>query len=460
MSRRFDAIVIGAGQAGPSLAVRMAKEGLAVAIVERAAVGGTCVNYGCIPTKALVASARAAHVARRAADWGVVVEGEVRVDMKRVHDRMKAISGASNAGLTKWLEGAENVTLIRGHARLEGPKRIRVGEDVLTAERVFLNVGTRARIPELPGVADVPVLTNSTMLDLETLPEHLVVVGGSYIGLEFGQTFRRFGSRVTIVERGPRLVGREDEAVSSVIREVLEREGIEVRCGAECIRLERRGDGVGVGVSCASGPPEVEGSHVLLAVGRVPNTGDLGLDAAGIETDARGYVVVDDTLRTTTPGVWALGDCNGRGAFTHTSYNDYEIVAANLFDGEHRRVSDRVPCHALYVDPPLGRVGMTEREARASGRRVLVGRRPMSAVGRAKERGETDGFLSILVDADTERILGATILGIGGDEVVHTLIAQIYADASYTTLARSVPIHPNVAELLPTVLQNLEPLGD
>ncbi len=458
MVARFDALVIGTGQSGPSLADRMNREGLEVAVVERKQIGGTCVNVGCIPTKTLVASARAAYVARRAADFGVRIEGSIQVDMPRVQARMKQVSGESNRGVTQWLEGMENVTLYRGHARFEGEHTVRVNGDSIQADRIFINVGARARVPQLPGLDEVPYLTNSSMMEVDFLPEHLIIIGGSYIGLEFAQMYRRFGSRVTVVEMGPRLIARDDQDVSDTIREILEFEGVEFRLEAECIRVERRGGSIAIGVDCEAGEPEVLGSHLLLAVGRVPNTEDLGLEHAKVQVDERGFIVVDDQLRTNAPGIWALGDCNGRGAFTHTSYNDYEIVAANLFDDDPRRVSDRIPCYGLFVDPPLGRVGMTERQARETGRRVLIGKRPMSRVGRARERSETDGFIKILVDADTREILGAAILGINGDEVVHTLLPVMYAKAPYTLISRAVHIHPTVAELLPTVLQDLRPL--
>ncbi len=454
----FDAIIVGTGQAGPSLANRFHQAGRRVAIIERDRVGGTCVNWGCIPTKALVASARVAHMARRSGDFGVET-GDVRVDMRRVHARMAEISGHSNRGVEGWLEGLENVTLIRGDARFESARSVRVGDRVLEAEQIFLNVGGRAVIPDFEGIDRIDPLTSVEMLALEELPQHLVVVGGSYIGLELGQIFRRFGSEVTIVERNDRLIHREDPDVSAAVEEILAGEGIRIRTSADCFALDARdGGGAAVRVSCEKGPEWEEGSHVLFAVGRRPNTDTLELDRAGLETDARGYLTVDDELRTNVPGIWAIGDCNGRGAFTHTAYNDYEIVAANLFDNDTRRVSDRIPCYGLYVDPPLGRIGMTETEARQSGREVWIGTRKMSAVGRARERSEMQGFMKILVDAESEQILGASILGIRGDEVVQTLLALMYAKASYKVLARSVPIHPTVAELLPTVLQGLRPL--
>jgi pyruvate/2-oxoglutarate dehydrogenase complex dihydrolipoamide dehydrogenase (E3) component len=456
---KFDAIIIGAGQAGPSLAGRLTGAGMTVAFVERKLFGGTCVNTGCMPTKTLVASAYAAHLARRAADFGVVLEGAVRVDMKSVKARADAVVMRSRTGVEKSLRGMAGCTVFEGHARFEAADRVRVGEELLAAPRVFVDVGGRAAVPDLPGVRDVPFLTNRSMLELDRLPEHLIVVGGSYVGLEFAQMYRRFGAEVTVIEKGPRLVAREDDEVSEAVREILTAEGIDVRTRAECIRLAPHERGVEVGVDCEEGAPTSVGSHVLLAVGRRPNTDDLGLEAAGVETDARGYIEVDDQLATNVPGIWALGDCNGRGAFTHTAYNDFEIIAANLLDGGSRRVSDRVPAYALYVDPPLGRVGMTEREARATGRPLLVGSRPMSHVGRAIEKGETRGLMKVVVDAETRRILGAAILGTGGDEAIHGILDIINAGVPCDVLEHAVPIHPTVSELIPTMLGEMRPAG-
>ncbi len=450
MNRRFDAIVIGTGQAGPSMAARLTAAGMDVAIVERHLVGGTCLNTGCTPTKTLVASAYAAHLARRGADFGVMT-GDVRIDMARVHARSQKIAMDGRTGNETWLRGMERCTLIMGHARLEGPRAVRVGPDMLEADRIFINVGGRAVVPELPGIGDVPYFTNSSLLATDVLPDHLVVVGGSYIGLEFAQIYRRFGSKVTVIEKGPRLVGREDEDISGAIQSFLEAEGIAVRTGAECIHFARHEQGVGVGVNCAHGGPDVIGSHVLLAVGRRPNTDDLGLENAGVKTDTRGYIRVNDRLETGVAGIWALGDCNGRGAFTHTAYNDYEIVADNLLTGADRKVSDRIPCYALYVDPPLGRVGMTESEARALGKRIAIGRRPMSRVARAREKDETHGLMKIVTDADTNAILGAAILGTGGDEAIHAVLDMMAAGGTATTLAHTMHIHPTVSELLPTI---------
>lgn len=458
MRHRFDAIVIGTGQAGPSLAARLARAGRTTAVIERHRFGGTCVNTGCIPTKTLVASARAIHMARRGAEFGFSTGGAIAVDLPRVRARKDDIVRRSNEGVERWMKHTPGLTVFEGHGRFTGPHTIEVNGKVLEAGQIFINVGGRAFVPDLPGVGEVPTLTNTSLLDLESLPEHLIIVGGSYIGLEFAQIYRRFGSRVTVVEKAERIIPREDEDVSSTLHGVLEAEGIAFRLSAACIGLAPAPGGVSVGVDCAQGAPAVEGSHVLLAVGRRPNTDDLGLDAAGIATDARGYITVDDQCGTNVAGVWALGDCNGRGAFTHTAYHDYEVVAANLLDDDPRRISERIPCYALYTDPPVGRVGMSMQEARASGRRVLVAYRPMTKVSRAREMSETHGFMRALVDADTRRLLGAVVFGAGGDEIVHALADVMYADAPYTVISRAVHVHPTVSELIPTMLQELTPL--
>jgi len=459
LAKHFDAIIIGTGQAGPALAKRLSAAGMSLAIIERKKFGGTCVNTGCIPTKTLVASAYAAHVARRGAEYGFNLTGDVRVDMKRVKKRKDQISGRSNKGVEENLRGLENCTVIEGHARFQSSSTVVVNDYVLEADKIFINVGGRASIPPLKGIDDVSFLTNSSMMDVDFLPEHLVIVGGSYVGLEFAQMYRRFGSEVTVIEMGPRLIGKEDEDVSAAVREILETEGIRVLLNAKCISLAKHDGRTAVGVECDDGPPEVLGSHVLLAVGRTPNTQDLGLDSAGVPTDKRGYIVVDDQLQTNVPGIWALGDCNGRGAFTHTAYNDFEIVADNLLNADHRRVSDRIQTYALFTDPPLGRCGLTDAEIRKSGRAALVAKYPMSRVTRAFEKGETQGFMKISVDAETKHILGAAILGTGGDEVVHVLLDVMYAKAPYTVVQRAMHIHPTVAEYLPTVLSKLEPFA-
>ena len=457
-TERFDAIVIGTGQAGPALAVRLSASGRKTAILERKRIGGTCVNVGCIPTKTLIASARAAHVARRGLEYGVLIDGPVRIDMARVKSRKDEIVRQSNQGVTKWLRNAPNVTLIEGHGRFEGPHTIGVNGRSLEAPEIFINTGGRPTVPNVEGLDGVQYLTSTGMMDIDFLPEHLIVIGGSYIGLEFAQMYRRFGSRVTVVEMAPRIVAREDADVSEAIKAILEGEGIAFRLDAKCLAVNPHGAGIAVHVSCDMEPREIVGSHVLLAVGREPNTRDLGLDRAGVATNARGFIDVDDELRTSAPGVWALGDVNGRGAFTHTAYNDYEIVAANLLDGDHRRVSDRIPVYALFTDPPLARVGMSEREVRASGRPALVGRMMMARVGRARERGETQGFMQVLVDAETKKILGAALLGIEADEAIHCIIDVMASGQPYTAISRTVHIHPTVSELIPTLLGDLRPL--
>ncbi len=460
----FDAIVIGAGQAGPSLAGRLTAAGQKVALVERKLFGGTCVNTGCMPTKTLVACARAAHVTRHAADYGVLLQcggGSVAMDMAVVAARRDAVIHNARNGVEAWLKGMDGCTVFEGHARFESANTVRVSSDgtdtVLQAKQIFINVGGRANVPDLPGVQDVPYLNNTSMLALDTLPRHLVVVGGSYIGLEFAQVYRRFGSEVTVIEKGPRLIAREDEDVSDAVRDILAAEGIQFRLGAECIRFRQDGDDIAVGVNCTKGEPEVLGSHVLLAMGRRPNTDDLQLDRAGVALDARGYITVDDQLRTNVPGIWALGDCNGRGAFTHTAYNDYEIVADNLLEGAHRKLSDRVEGYALYIDPPLGRAGMTVAQAKKSGHKILVGRRPMTRIGRAVERGETQGFMQVVVDANTLAILGASFLGVEGDEAIHGILDHMHTKLPYTVLQQAVPVHPTVSELIPTLLTELKP---
>jgi pyruvate/2-oxoglutarate dehydrogenase complex dihydrolipoamide dehydrogenase (E3) component len=457
MTQNFDAIVIGAGQAGPSLTGRLTASGMKVAMIERDKFGGTCVNTGCMPTKTLVASAYAAHLARRGADYGVVLDQPVRIDMRKVRSRAATVTANSSKGVENWLRNMKGCTVFQGSAQFEGPKEVRVGAKLLSAPRIFINVGGRAIVPDLPGVNEIPYLTNSSMLELERVPEHLVVIGGGYIGLEFAQMYRRFGAEVTVVEMGPRLAGREDPDVSDAVRDILEKDGIHIRTSAECIRFSKGSPGVRVGVDCMHGDPEILCSDVLLAVGRRPNTDDLGLERAGVALDPRGYVMVDESLQTNVTGIWALGDCNGRGAFTHTAYNDYEIVAANLLDGEKRRVSDRVLGYALYIDPPLGRVGMTEAQVRARGLPYLSSTRPMTRVGRAVEKDETLGFMKVLADPATKQILGASILGTSGDEAIHGILDAINAKTPYDQLRWAVPIHPTVSELIPTLLLGLQP---
>ncbi|MBV9090325.1 MAG: FAD-containing oxidoreductase [Mycobacteriaceae bacterium] len=453
--RQFDAIIVGAGQAGPPLAGRLTAAGQTVAVVERKHIGGTCVNTGCIPTKTLVASAHAAQLARRGAEYGVGT-GAINVDMAKVKARKDGIMLSDRAGVESWLDGMDGCTVIRGHARFEEPNTLRVNGEAISGDRIFLNVGGRAVVPDMPGLGDVDYLTNVSILELDTVPEHLVIIGGSYIALEFAQMFRRFGADVTVVERGARLASREDPDVSATIKDVLEAEGVEVVLNADDIRVSRDGDRVAV--MPRADAAKIVGTQLLMAVGRRPNTDDLGLHRAGVQTDARGFIVVDEQLRTNVGHIWAMGDCNGRGAFTHTSYNDFEIVAANLLDNDPRRVSDRIPAYALYIDPPLGRAGQTVTEVRRSGRKALVGFRPMTRVGRAVEKGETQGFMKVVVDAQSHEILGAAIFGVGGDEVVHGILDVMSAKAPYDTLSRTMHIHPTVSELVPTMLQEMKPL--
>lgn len=458
MPQKFDAIIIGTGQAGPSLAGRLSAAGMKTAVIERKRFGGTCVNTGCTPTKALVASARAAYMARRGADFGVNTGGKVTVDMKKVKQRKDEIVRKSNEGLGSWLQSMQNATVFHGHGRFEGPRTVRVRDDFLEADRIFINVGARASVPPVAGLDTVPCLNNSSIMAVDFLPEHLLILGGGYIALEFGQIYRRFGSAVTIVQRGERLLTQEDEDIAKTVQEILENEGIQVCTNTGNYRVENRNGKIAINMECHGTAREVVGSHLLVATGRRPNTDDLGLDKAGVKVDKRGIIEVDDQLRTNVEGIWALGECNGKGAFTHTAYNDYEIVAANLLDNDPRRVSDRIPAYALYIDPPLGRAGLTERQVRESGRKALTATRPMTRVARAVEKGETQGFMKALVDAETKRILGAAVLGVGGDEVIHSILDVMYAKAPYTLIQRAVHIHPTVTELIPTMLADLKPL--
>ena len=454
----YDAIIIGTGQSGPALALRLVAAGWKVAIVERKLFGGTCVNTGCTPTKTLVASAYAAHVVRRAADYGVRVEGAVKVDMKAVKARKDAVVALSRDGVEQSLKALEGCTVYEGHGRFVAEKKVAVNASELTADRIFINVGARAVIPPIPGLDDVPYLTNSSMMDVDFLPAHLIILGGSYVGLEFAQAYRRFGSEVTVVEAAPRLIAREDEDVSQAVADFLKEEGIDVRVGSKVIGVEKQGNSIAVKLDSAGKNSQIVGTHLLVAVGRRPNTDDLGLDKAGIATDTRGYIQVDDQLRTNIAGIWATGDCNGRGAFTHTSWNDFQIVAANLLDNDRRRVSDRITAYALYTDPPLGRIGMTEAEVRKTGKPALLSTLAMERVSRAKERGETTGFMKILVDRDSKQILGASFLGLAGDEVIHCVLDAMYAKAPYTVIQRAMHVHPTVSEFIPTMLGALKPL--
>ena len=454
----YDAVIIGTGQAGPALARRLVAAGWQVAIIERKFFGGTCINTGCTPTKTLIASGYAAHLTRRAAEFGVTLSGTPSVDMKAVKARKDAVTVASRAAVERSLKGLQGCTVYEAHAMFIGPKQIKIGDEVLGADKIFINVGGRAVIPSIPGLDEVPYLTNSSMMNVDFLPAHLIVLGGSYVGLEFAQLYRRFGSDVTVIEPAPRLISREDEDISRAIADILQAEDIDILVNSKAVGVKKQGAGIAVTIESAGTRSQVDGSHLLLAVGRRPNTDDLGLERAGVVTDARGYIEVDDQLRTSVPGIWALGDCNGRGAFTHTSYNDFEIVAANLLDNDQRRVTDRITAYALYIDPPLGRAGMTEAEVRKSGRPALIATMPMENVSRAYEKSETKGFMKILVDRETKEILGASLLGLSGDEVIHCILDTMYAKAPSTVLQRAMHIHPTVSEFVPTMLDDLVPL--
>jgi pyruvate/2-oxoglutarate dehydrogenase complex dihydrolipoamide dehydrogenase (E3) component len=456
MADKYDAIVVGAGQAGPFLAVRLAEAGRKVALIERRYLGGTCVNDGCTPTKTLVASARVTAMARRAADFGVST-GPVSVDMAAVKARKDKVVLASRSGLESWMAATQNLTVIYGSAAFVSPHEVEVNGAVLTAGEIFLNTGARAVVPDW--AKGVPHFTNSDIMDLDVLPRHLVIVGGSYIGLEFAQMYRRFGAEVTVLERGARVASREDPDVSDAIRGILEAEGVRIVTGATEFSAEAVGDGVTVGFASGGERQTVAASHLLLAVGRVPNVEDLRLERAGVAQDKRGYITVDDQLRSNQPHIYALGDVNGRGAFTHTAYNDFEIVSQNLLDGADRKVSDRIEAYALYIDPPLGRAGMNEAAVRGSGKRALVATRPMSRVGRANERGETQGFMKVFADADTREILGVSLLGIEGDEVMQSLLQAMAAGVTVDQIIATMHVHPTVSELVPTLLADLKPLS-
>ena len=454
----YDAIIIGTGQAGPALARRLAAAGWNIAIIERKFFGGTCVNTGCTPTKTLVASAYAAHLARRARDYGVTIGGSIGVDMKAVKARKDAVSRPSREGVERSLKRLKGCTVFEGHGRFVGPKGVEVNGEILTADKIFINVGGRALVPPIRGLDQVPYLTNSSMMDVDFLPPHLIVLGGSYVGLEFAQIYRRFGSDVTVIELAPNLIAREDGDVSRAVADILKDENIDVRLNSKVVGVTKQGNNIEVTVENSGTRSHVVGSHLLLAIGRRPNTDDVGLDKTGVATDSRGYIEVDDRLHTNVPGIWALGDCNGRGAFTHTSWNDFEIVVANLLDNDPRRVSDRITAYALYTDPPLGRAGMTEAEVRKSGRPALIASMAMEDVSRAFEKGETKGFMKILVDGETKQILGASLLGLAGDEAIHCILDVMYAKAPCTVLQRAMHIHPTVSEFIPTMLEDLRPL--
>ncbi|OCH98285.1 mercuric reductase [Legionella jamestowniensis] len=458
MVKNFDVLIIGTGQAGPSLAVRLAQNGMTVAIIERHKFGGSCVNTGCIPTKTLVASAEVAHQAQRASDFGIEISGSIKTDMKKVKARKDAIVNKATHSVEEWLKNTPNVTVYEGHARFIDNKTITVNDQKISAEKIFINVGARAFVPPMEGLEQIDFLTNSSILDLDYVPEHLIVVGGSYIGLEFAQVFRRFGAKVTVIEKAPRLIAREDPDVCDTVLEIMQHSGIDVRLNTNCLSFSSSENGITAHLGCESNKNTITGSHVLMAIGRKPNTEDLGLENTDIQIDQRGIIVVNDELATTVPNIWALGECNGRGAFTHTAYNDYQIVADNLLNGTKRKVTDRIMAYALYIDPPLGRCGLTEAEIRARGYKALVAKRPMTQVKRAVIKGEPTGFIKVLIDADTQKILGAAILGVNADEIIHSILDVMYAEKPYTLIRDAVHIHPTVSELIPTTLENIKPL--
>ncbi len=458
MNKQFDAIIIGTGQAGPSLAVRLANTGLKVAIIERHKFGGSCVNTGCIPTKTLVASAEVAHQVNRASEFGIDIQGSIKTDMKKVKARKDNIVHKATTGVENWLKNTPNVTVFHGQGRFINNHTIQVNDDTLHGDKIFINVGARANVPPMDGIDKIAYLTNSSILDLDIVPKHLIVVGGSYIGLEFAQVFRRFGAKVTVLERAPKLIAREDDDVCDTVLDIMEKSGIDVRLNNCCVAFSPAGNEIDVHINSEDNKETIRGSHVLIAIGRQANTDDLGLENTDIEVDSRGIIVVDEKLSTTANNVWALGECNGKGAFTHTAYNDYQIVADNLLQNAGRKVTDRLMAYALYIDPPLGRCGLTEAQIRQAGYNALVAKRPMTQVKRAVIKGEPTGFIKIMVDADSEKILGAAVLGVNGDEIIHSILDVMYADKPYTLIRDAVHIHPTVSELIPTTLENLKPL--
>ncbi|KTD23557.1 oxydoreductase [Legionella lansingensis] len=458
VAERFDAIIIGTGQAGPSLAVRLADTGLKIAIIERKKFGGTCVNTGCIPTKTLVASAEVAHLIHRANDFGIDIIGSTNANWKNIKARKDAIVHKASQGVEQWLKNTPNITVFQGHAKFVDNYTVTVNDRQLTGAKIFINVGARAFIPSMKGVNEINYLTNSSILDIEKLPKHLIVVGGSYIGLEFAQAFNFFGSKVTVIEKAPRLIPREDEDVSDTVLAIMKNANINVHLNTECLAFSRSDQDIDVHIGCGNNKEMINGSHVLMAIGRKPNTDDLGLENTDIKLDNRGMIQVDDYLATSVKNIWAMGECNGRGAFTHTSYNDYQIVADNLLNHTQRKVTDRIMAYALYIDPPLGRCGLTESEIRQAGYKAFVAKRPMTQVKRAVIKGEPTGFIKILVDADSQKILGATVLGVGGDEIIHSILDAMYADKPYSLIKDAVHIHPTVSELIPTTLEQLQSL--
>lgn len=454
---RFDAIVIGSGQAGNPLSHRLADHGWKVALIEKEHLGGTCINTGCTPTKTMVACAQVAHYARQAARWGVRA-GEVSVDLSRIVALKDRIVQQFRSGQQRQVDRRPNLHLYRGQARFLGPRRLQVGDDVLEGERIFINTGTRPNIPRIEGLEGVNYLTNASLMELTELPEHLLVLGGGYIGLEFGQMFRRFGSRVTVVHHGDRILPREDADVTAELQKALETEGIRFLLQADTTAAQKKDGQVLLTLKTPQGTETLAGSHLLVATGRAPNTDALGLEAAGVETAKGGFIKVNSRLETNVPGVWALGDVKGGPAFTHISYNDFQIVYANLLEGKNLTTENRYVPYCVFTDPQLGRVGLSEREARAAGRKLKIGKIPMTYVARAIERDETAGLMKLVVDAQTDRILGATILATEGGELIQTLGVVMLAGAPYTLLKGAVYIHPTLAEGFFSLMEDVKPV--
>jgi pyruvate/2-oxoglutarate dehydrogenase complex dihydrolipoamide dehydrogenase (E3) component len=442
----YDAVVIGAGQAGGPLSTALARAGQRTALIEREHIGGTCINDGCTPTKTMVASARVAYLARRGADYGVRT-GPIEIDMVRVRQRKREIVESFRSGSERRIVSTPGVDVLRDEARFVGPKTLQVGNDQLTAERIFINTGARPSQPQIPGLDSVPTLNSTSIMELDRVPEHLLVLGGGYVGLEFGQMFGRFGSQVSIVQRGPRLLAREDADVADAVADILREDGITVLLNTDAARVEKGDSGkIRLVVRSAVQEEILEGSHLLVAVGRTPNTDVLNLPATGLQTDQHGFLPANDRLETAVTGIYALGDVKGGPAFTHISYDDYRIIKANLLEGGARAVNDRPVPYTVYIDPQLGRIGLSEDEARARGRAYHVARMAMSHVARALEVDETRGLLKVIVDAQTQQILGAAMLGIEGGELMSMVEIAMFGKLPYTVLRDAIFAHPTLAE--------------
>jgi pyruvate/2-oxoglutarate dehydrogenase complex dihydrolipoamide dehydrogenase (E3) component len=454
--KTYDAIIIGSGQGGVPLATNLAELGRRVALIEKGQLGGSCINYGCTPTKTMISSARIAHYARVAPEFGIHT-GPVKVDMAEVVARKNEIIDSFRSGIEDQVENSPNLTLYRGQGRFTAPHEVEVNGEKLTSDKIFINTGTRPRVLPIPGLDQIEFLTNRNIMDLKAVPAHLIALGGNYLGLEFGQMFRRLGSAVTVVELGDQIIPREDPEVSQSLREALEEEGMSSRLGAKTTKVAKTADGVAITIEKKDGTTEtLKGSHLLVCIGQVPNSDDLGLDKAGITTDKFGFIQHDGKLETNVPGVWVLGDVKGGPAFTHVSYDDYLVIYDNLVNGKNRTIDNRMVPYALYTDPELGRIGLSEKEARAKGYRLKIGSVPMAYVARAIERSETNGLMKIVINADNDRILGATILGPDGGELVQILMALMMADAPWTLFENAMFIHPTLAEGFFALMANVE----